>query len=163
MIRRRHVPPSVGRAEISPEVAKLSRRRLLRNGLSLGSLALLTGCDLSTHSGIDAALWAMLRFDDRVQSALYNPQRLPKPIRRARSPDRSASTLTIQFGRSARSQKIGALPSPGWLRNRAEFQNPAPHRLIGDIETAFGEELFHVAVAQGEPEIKPNRMLDDRW
>ena len=76
MIRRRYVLPSVGRAEISPEVAKLSRRRLLRNGLSLGSLALLTGCDLSTHSGIDAALWAMLRFDDRVQSVLYNPQRL---------------------------------------------------------------------------------------
>src|ERR1700737_2729765 len=76
MIRRRYVLPSVGRAEISPEVAKLSRRRFLRNGLSLGSLALLTGCDLSTHSGIDAALWAMLRFDDRVQSALYDPQRL---------------------------------------------------------------------------------------
>src|SRR6202035_513350 len=61
MIRRRHVLPSVSLAEISPEVAELSRRRLLRNGLSLGSLALLTGCDLSTHSGIDAALWAMLR------------------------------------------------------------------------------------------------------
>ena len=75
MILRRALP-SVGRAEISPEVAKLSRRRLLRNGLSLGSLALLTGCDLSTHSGIDAALWAMLRFNDRVQSVLYNPQRL---------------------------------------------------------------------------------------
>jgi hypothetical protein len=44
----------------------------------------------------------------------------------------------------------------------AEFQHPAPHRLIGDIEPAFGEELLHVAVAQGEPEIKPNRMLDDR-
>ena len=76
MIRRRHVPPSVSLAEISPEVAKLSRRRLLRNGLSLGSLALLTGCDLSTHSGVDAALWAMLRFNDRVQAALFNPQRL---------------------------------------------------------------------------------------
>ena len=76
MIRRRHVLPSVSRAEISPEVAKLSRRMLLRNSLSLGSLALLTGCDLSTHSGIDAALWAMLRFNDRVQSVLYNPQRL---------------------------------------------------------------------------------------
>jgi len=48
----------------------------LRNGLSLGSLALLTGCDLSTHSRVDAALWAMLRFDDRVQAALFNPQRL---------------------------------------------------------------------------------------
>jgi DMSO/TMAO reductase YedYZ molybdopterin-dependent catalytic subunit len=76
MIRRRYVLPSVGLAEISPEFAKLSRRRLLRNGLSLGSLALLTGCDLSTHSGVDAALWAMLRFDDRVQAALFNPQRL---------------------------------------------------------------------------------------
>ena len=76
MIRRRHVPPSVSLAEISPEVAKLSRRMLLRNSLSLGSWALLTGCDLSTHSGIDAALWAMLRFNDRVQSVLYNPQRL---------------------------------------------------------------------------------------
>ena len=70
MIRRRHVPPSVSLAEISPEVAKLSRRKVLRNGLSLGSLALLTGCDLSTHSGVDAALWAMLGFDDRVQAAL---------------------------------------------------------------------------------------------
>jgi hypothetical protein len=43
-----------------------------------------------------------------------------------------------------------------------ELQNPPPHRLIGDIEPPFSEELFHVAVAQGEPEIKPNRMLDDR-
>ena len=76
MIRRRHVPPSVSPAEISPELAKLSRRGLLRNALSLGSLALLTGCDLSTHSGVDAGLWAMLRFDDRVQAALFNPQRL---------------------------------------------------------------------------------------
>jgi len=77
MIRRRHDLPSVSlAAEISPEVAKLSRRMLLRNSLSLGSLALPTGCDLSTHSGIDAALWAMLRFNDRVQSVLYNPQRL---------------------------------------------------------------------------------------
>src|ERR1700751_429094 len=78
MIRRRHVLPSVRPAEISPELAKLNRRRLLRHGLSLGSLALLTGCDLSTHSGVDAALWAMLRFNDRVQAALFSPSRLAK-------------------------------------------------------------------------------------
>ena len=76
MIKRARVVPSVRAAEIAPEIAKLSRRGLLRKGLSLGSLALLTGCDLSTHSGVDAALWAMLRFDDRVQAALFNPQRL---------------------------------------------------------------------------------------
>ena len=47
-----------------------------RNLLSLGALTLLTGCDLSTHSGVDAALWAMLGFNDRVQAALFNPHRL---------------------------------------------------------------------------------------
>ena len=76
MIKRPRVVPSVSAAEIAPEISKLSRRGLLRKALSLGSLALLTGCDLSTHSGVDAALWAMLRFNDRVQAALYNPQRL---------------------------------------------------------------------------------------
>ncbi len=65
------------------------RRRLLRNGLSLGSLALLTGCDLSTHSGVDAALWAMLRFYDPVQAALFNPQRLAETYR--------ASAITRPF------------------------------------------------------------------
>jgi DMSO/TMAO reductase YedYZ molybdopterin-dependent catalytic subunit len=77
MIRRRHVLPSVRLAEISPELAKPSRRRLLRTAVSLSSLTLLTGWgELSTHSGVDAALWAMLRFNDRVQAALFNPQRL---------------------------------------------------------------------------------------
>src|SRR5258708_2482357 len=104
MIRRRHVLPSVSLAEISPEVAKLSRRRLLRNGLSLGSLALLTGCDLSTHSGIDAALWAMLRFNDRVQSALYNSQRLAEtyPASAITRPFRFNAYYPIWEGRPVR-------------------------------------------------------------
>jgi hypothetical protein len=42
-----------------------------------------------------------------------------------------------------------------------EFQNPAPHRLIGNIEPALGEQILHVATAQGEPEIQPDRVLDD--
>ena len=106
MIERPRVVPSVSAAEIAPEVAGLSRRGLLRKGLSLGGLALLTGCDLSTHSGVDAALWAMLCFNDRVQAR----NALPKLTPRAPSPGRSASTLIIQFGRPAWSQKIGTLP-----------------------------------------------------
>jgi hypothetical protein len=31
---------------------------------------------------------------------------------------------------------------------RAEFHHPAPHRLIGDLKTAFGEKILEVAVAQ---------------
>src|SRR4030081_2767085 len=43
-----------------------------------------------------------------------------------------------------------------------EFQHPAPHRLIGNLQAALGEEFLNVAVAQCEPEIKPDRVLDDR-
>jgi DMSO/TMAO reductase YedYZ molybdopterin-dependent catalytic subunit len=62
--------------EIRPELARLGRRNALLRGLSLGGLGLLSGCDLQTHSGIDAALWAMLRFNDRVQAALFSRSRL---------------------------------------------------------------------------------------
>jgi DMSO/TMAO reductase YedYZ molybdopterin-dependent catalytic subunit len=68
--------PAVTSGDIAPELAQLRRRGFLTRGLSLGGLALLTGCDLSTHAGVDAALWTMLRFDDRVQVALFSRTRL---------------------------------------------------------------------------------------
>ena len=37
----------------------------------------------------------------------------------------------------------------------------AAHGLIGDVEPPLGEEILHVAVAEGEAEIEPNRVLDD--
>jgi len=46
---------------------------------------------------------------------------LPKPIRRARSPDRSASTLIIQSGRPAWSQKTGALRSTGLVADKSPW------------------------------------------
>src|SRR5258708_15496948 len=63
-------------AEIKPELERLHRRGFLRSTLSLGALTMLTGYELSTHSGVDAALQAILRLDDRVQSALFSRQRL---------------------------------------------------------------------------------------
>lgn len=76
---RPHIPrvkPAVTADEIRPELVRISRRFMLARGLSLGGLALLTGCDLSTHSGVDAALWKMMRFNDRVQAALFSHTRL---------------------------------------------------------------------------------------
>jgi DMSO/TMAO reductase YedYZ molybdopterin-dependent catalytic subunit len=70
------VRPAVTADEIRPELTRIGRRHMLARGLSLGALALLTGCDLSTHSGVNAALWAMLRFNDRVQAALFSRMRL---------------------------------------------------------------------------------------
>src|SRR5246127_3024372 len=68
--------PAVCMAEIRPELERLHRRGFLRSALSLGALTMLTGCDLSTHSGVDAALEAILRFDDRVQAARFGRERL---------------------------------------------------------------------------------------
>jgi DMSO/TMAO reductase YedYZ molybdopterin-dependent catalytic subunit len=70
------IRPVIDASDIKPDLDRLRRRGLLRGSISLGSLALLTGCDLSTHSGVDAALWAMLRFNDRVQAALFSPGRM---------------------------------------------------------------------------------------
>jgi DMSO/TMAO reductase YedYZ molybdopterin-dependent catalytic subunit len=75
LLRRK---PAVTIDDIRPELVRLSRRGLITRGLSLGSLALLTGCDLSTHSGVDAALWSIMRFDDKVQAGLFSRTRLAK-------------------------------------------------------------------------------------
>jgi DMSO/TMAO reductase YedYZ molybdopterin-dependent catalytic subunit len=84
------IRPVINASDIKPDLDRLRRRGLLRGSLSLGSLALLTGCDLSTHSGVDAALWAMLRFNDRVQAALFNPGRMAEtyPVSAVTSPFR---------------------------------------------------------------------------
>ena len=56
-------------------VLRLERRGVLR-GLSLGALTMLTGCDLTDGDAVDKVLWAMSRFNDRVQALLFNPNRL---------------------------------------------------------------------------------------
>src|SRR6516162_525861 len=62
------------------------------------------------------------------------------------------------------------MPSIAWPRptlaqpsrnRRAELQHPTPHRFIGDVEPALGEQFLHVAVAQREAQIEPDRVLDD--
>jgi len=42
-----------------------------------------------------------------------------------------------------------------------ELQYPAPHRFVGDVERSRGQQLLVIAVAQGEAEIEPDRVLDD--
>ncbi len=42
-----------------------------------------------------------------------------------------------------------------------ELQHPSPHRFAGDVEPSFGQHFLDIAAAQGEAEIKPDRLLDD--
>ena len=100
--------PAVTADDIAPELAQLCRRGFLKHALSLGSLAMLTGCDLSTHSGVDAGLWAMLRFNDRVQAALFSPSHLAKTY--------PASAITRPFRFNAYYREWEVLPVPAQWR-----------------------------------------------
>jgi DMSO/TMAO reductase YedYZ molybdopterin-dependent catalytic subunit len=53
-----------------------SRRRFLQRGVTLGGLALLSGCSLSSEESIDQALTAVSRLNDRGQAWLFDPRRL---------------------------------------------------------------------------------------
>jgi len=44
----------------------------------------------------------------------------------------------------------------------AEFLAPLAHRLVGDDHPALGKQFLHVAIAEREAEIQPDRMADDR-
>jgi DMSO/TMAO reductase YedYZ molybdopterin-dependent catalytic subunit len=54
----------------------LDRRRLLRGGMSLGALTLLTGCDLSDSDTVQDLLAKFSAWNDRVQAALFSGTRL---------------------------------------------------------------------------------------
>lgn len=59
-----------------PLIRSLQRRGLLRAGLSLGSLVMLTGCDVKRPEAVEAALLAISRMNDRVQALLFDPNKL---------------------------------------------------------------------------------------
>ncbi|MET0878252.1 MAG: hypothetical protein ABWY14_14015, partial [Tardiphaga sp.] len=58
------------------EVRGIERRLFLRQGLSLGALTLLTGCDVTDTSAVQSALNGISAWNDRAQAALFNPRRL---------------------------------------------------------------------------------------
>ena len=59
-----------------PLVREVERRLMLRGGLSLGLLTMLTGCHPESNTEIDAALRQVSSFNDRVQALLFNPNKL---------------------------------------------------------------------------------------
>lgn len=59
-----------------PLLRSLERRGLIRSGLFLGSLVVLTGCDVSRPKAVESALLAISRFNDDVQAWLFDPNKL---------------------------------------------------------------------------------------
>ncbi|SEQ73140.1 MULTISPECIES: molybdopterin-dependent oxidoreductase [Pseudomonas] len=58
------------------QVINLQRRLFLRSGLTVGAMAMLTGCNLQDGDQVDKVLWALSRWNDRVQAWLFGGQRL---------------------------------------------------------------------------------------
>ncbi len=63
-------------ADAIRQIKAPSRRAFLQRSLSLGGLALLTGCSTDDAGSIDAALAAVSRFNDKAQALLFDPTRL---------------------------------------------------------------------------------------
>ena len=63
------------------QLVNVQRRLLLRSGLTLGGVAMLTGCNMQDGDQVDKVLWAMSRWNDRVQSWLFSGQRLAQTYR----------------------------------------------------------------------------------
>jgi len=61
---------------LARQLTSSSRRRFLRNGLTLGGIAMLSGCDISDNTHVEQALSRISRFNDRVQGWLFNADHL---------------------------------------------------------------------------------------
>ncbi len=59
-----------------PLLRSLERRGLIRSGLSLGALTMLTGCDVSRPSSVEAGLRRISALNDRAQAWLFDPNKL---------------------------------------------------------------------------------------
>jgi DMSO/TMAO reductase YedYZ molybdopterin-dependent catalytic subunit len=74
--RPKHVPNPAILDDHRPLIRSLERRGLLRGGLSLGALRLLTGCDVNSPQSVEDALSWVSAWNDRVQAALFDPNKL---------------------------------------------------------------------------------------
>ncbi len=67
--------------------------------------------------------------------------------------------------RLASSIRQGTVTASQVLREeRAELDGPAPHGLVGDLDSALSQQLLHVAMAERKAVVEPDRVRDDlRW
>ena len=73
----------------APQIETIERRLFLRRGLSLGALAMLSGCELTDDEGVQKVLWAMSHWNDAVQAKLFDSARL--------APEYPESAITQPF------------------------------------------------------------------
>jgi DMSO/TMAO reductase YedYZ molybdopterin-dependent catalytic subunit len=63
-------------AENRALINEINRRNILRGGISLGALMMLTGCDVSERESVQTVLRAMSSWNDRAQAAIFRSNHL---------------------------------------------------------------------------------------
>jgi DMSO/TMAO reductase YedYZ molybdopterin-dependent catalytic subunit len=76
--RPKNAPDADILAEHRPVIREINRRGILRGGLTLGALPLLTGCDVSNRDSVQTVLRSVSSFNDAVQAWLFNPNKLAR-------------------------------------------------------------------------------------
>ena len=61
---------------LSRRIEQPARRAFLQRSLTLGGVAMLSGCSLTDSGSVEAALASISRLNDRVQGALFDPNML---------------------------------------------------------------------------------------
>lgn len=106
------------------QIESIERRLLLKQGLSLGALTMLSGCTLSDE-GIDRLLWAMSRWNDSAQAWLFNPDKLAPEY------PESAITRPFPFNAYYREDQIPAVDAASFrleLSGLIRDRQPWSHR-----------------------------------
>ena len=85
------MPKKPDRNLVAPtrEIVRLERRLFLKQGLSLGALTLLSGCDVTDADAVQKVLSRMSKWNDGVQAAIFNPNKL--------APEYPESAITKPF------------------------------------------------------------------
>jgi DMSO/TMAO reductase YedYZ molybdopterin-dependent catalytic subunit len=74
---RPQTAPKTSRLSDHPKLVRaIERRGLLRGGLSLGALTMLTGCDFDTPDAVETALRKVSALNDSVQALIFDPNKL---------------------------------------------------------------------------------------
>jgi len=90
------------------DVASLERRLFLKRGLSLSTLTLLSGCDITNSGPVDGVLRLISRTNDGVQSALFRPHKL------ARTFPESMAAKEFRFNAQYGADRVPILNSATW-------------------------------------------------
>jgi DMSO/TMAO reductase YedYZ molybdopterin-dependent catalytic subunit len=61
---------------MSTKIRRLERRLFLKQSLSLGAIAMLTGCDITNDDHVQRVLLGMSEWNDRAQAWLFDPNKL---------------------------------------------------------------------------------------